>query len=456
MNLLTIAWKSVRQRALASSLTALSIALGVMLMVLVLVIFSAIDGAFNQRSVGFDLIIGPQRGSELQLVLSAVYRMQPPSENLPYMFFEDLKKDRRIVSAIPLAFGDVTEKGSFPIVGTLPEFFDSEYMPGRKFEVERGGTRMGKLFDTIIGSEVAKQNDWKVGSQFNIVHGGADSGNVHEEQFTVVAVLAPTGTANDRTAFLHIEGFYAIDGHEKPIDEVEERLQKFYAAEPERLNEAMSQIATYRKLQADKEARGEKREIGEPNFEQPVAMKEVTAVLVKSRPQKDYPFDSLQLSSEFQKGYQAMAVNPIRPIQKLMKTLLGNIQKGLLVLTAIIILVSGVGIFVSIYNSMADRRREIGIMRALGAQRMHVFGVILGESTLLCVGGGLIGWLAGHGIAIASTPWLIRQTGLLINPWSANVWEIVLFPVLVGVAVLVGFLPAMTAYRTNVADALSS
>lgn len=454
MNLLTIAWKSVRQRALASSLTALSIGLGVMLMVLVLVIFSAIDGAFNQRSVGFDLIIGPQRGSELQLILSAVYRMQPPSENLPYMFFEDLKKDRRIVSAIPLAFGDVTQKGSFPIVGTLPEFFDSEYMPGRKFEVERGGTRMGKLFDTIIGSEVARQNGWNVGSQFNIVHGGADSEKVHEEQFTVVAVLAPTGTANDRTAFLHIEGFYAIDGHEKPIGEVEERLRKFYAAEPERLNEAMSQIAAYRKLQADKEARGEKRKIGEPNFDQPVSMKEVTAILVKTRPQT--PFDSFQLSSEFQKGYQAMAVNPIRPIQKLMQTLLGNIQKGLLVLTAIIILVSGVGIFVSIYNSMADRRREIGIMRALGAQRMHVFGVILGESTLLCVGGGVLGWLAGHGIAIASTPWLIRQTGLLINPWSANVWEIVLFPVLVGVAVLVGFLPAMTAYRTNVADALSS
>lgn len=454
MNLLTIAWKSIRQRALASSLTALSIGLGVMLMVLVLVIFSAIDGAFNQRSVGFDLIIGPQRGSELQLILSAVYRMQPPSENLPYMFFEDLKKDRRIVSAIPLAFGDVTQKGSFPIVGTLPEFFDSEYMPGRKFEVERGGTRMGKLFDTIIGSEVARQNGWKVGSQFNIVHGGADSEKVHEEQFTVVAVLAPTGTANDRTAFLHIEGFYAIDGHEKPIGEVEERLRKFYAAEPERLNEAMSQIAAYRKLQADKEARGEKRKIGEPNFDQPVSMKEVTAILVKTRPQT--PFDSFQLSSEFQKGYQAMAVNPIRPIQKLMQTLLGNIQKGLLVLTAIIILVSGVGIFVSIYNSMADRRREIGIMRALGAQRMHVFGVILGESTLLCVGGGVLGWLAGHGIAIASTPWLIRQTGLLINPWSANVWEVVLFPVLVGVAVLVGFLPAMTAYRTNVADALSS
>jgi len=126
------------------------------------------------------------------------------------------------------------------------------------------------------------------------------------------------------------------------------------------------------------------------------------------------------------------------------------------VLTAIIILVSGVGIFVSIYNSMADRRREIGIMRALGAGRHHVFGIVLAESALLCLGGAIAGWLAGHGLAVATAPWVIRQTGLLINPWSMNTLEFVLFPVVGGLAVLVGFLPAMTAYRTNVADALSS
>jgi putative ABC transport system permease protein len=149
-------------------------------------------------------------------------------------------------------------------------------------------------------------------------------------------------------------------------------------------------------------------------------------------------------------------VNPVRPIQRLVQGLLGNIQKALVVLTAIIILVSGVGIFVSIYNSMSDRRREIGIMRALGAGRRHVFGIVLAESALLCVGGGVMGWLVGHGLAIVASPWVIEQTGLLINPWALNSWEAILFPVLVGLAALVGFLPAMTAYRTNVADALNS
>ena len=127
MNLLTIAWKSIRQRRLASSLTALSIGLGVMLMVLVLVIFGAVDSAFNQTSVGYDLIVGP-KGSDLQLVLSAVYRMQPPIENLPYLFLEQMQKDPRVVSAVPLAFGDVTKEGSFPIVGTTTQYFENEYM----------------------------------------------------------------------------------------------------------------------------------------------------------------------------------------------------------------------------------------------------------------------------------------------------------------------------------------
>jgi putative ABC transport system permease protein len=445
MNLLTIAWKSIRQRTLASFLTALSIGLGVMLMVLVLVIFGAVNSAFTQRSVGYDLIIGP-KGSDLQLVLSAVYRIQPPIENLPYMYLEQIKKDRRIISAVPLAFGDVTEDGSFPIVGTTTEYFENEYMPGQRFKIR--GERIHALFDGIVGAEVARQNGWDVGSTFTIVHGGAESGDVHDEKFTVVAVLAPTGTANDRTVFLNLEGFYAIEGHEKPVDEIEKRLKDFYAADPARLADAMQQLETYK---TKEKAAGP---VHDHMHDSPDAMKEVTAILVKTRPET--PFDAISLSAELQKGFQAMAVNPVRPIQRLVTGLLGNIQKALVVLTGIIILVSGVGIFVSIYNSMSDRRREIAIMRALGAGRMHVFGIVLAESTLLCVGGGIAGWVVGHGLAIAASPWVIRQTGLLINPWALNSWEAILFPVLVGLAALVGFLPAMTAYRTNVADALSS
>ena len=109
---------------------------------------------------------------------------------------------------------------------------------------------------------------------------------------------------------------------------------------------------------------------------------------------------------------------------------------------------------VSIYNSMADRRREIGIMRALGARRSHIFSIILAESAVLCLGGGFFGWLAGHILTILSSDKLSAWTGLLLDPWALNPWEIVLFPILLLLGALVGFLPAMAAYRTDVADAL--
>jgi putative ABC transport system permease protein len=192
----------------------------------------------------------------------------------------------------------------------------------------------------------------------------------------------------------------------------------------------------------------------------------VTAILIRTRP--DLPFAAIKLSSELKEGYQAMAVNPMVPIRQLMNDVLGNVKRGLVVLTGMIILVSGVSIFVSIYNSMSDRRREIGIMRALGARRGSVFGIVLTESIVLCVGGGLLGWLVGHGMSVLAAPYVTSQTGLLLDPWAVD-WmefalfgidcsiprELVLFPVLLALATLVGFLPAMTAYRTDVADALS-
>lgn len=450
--LLTIAWKNILQRRLAAGLTALSVALGVMLMVIVLVIEGAIDEAFNQRSIAWDLIVGA-KGSDLQLVMSSVYRIQPPIANLPYLYLEQLQQDKRVTAAIPLAFGDFTKPtdGSFPIVGTTNEYFLHEYTPGKRFQVfDQPGTRqMEKLYDAVIGYQVAQENDWKVGDRFSIVHGSADSDEVHDEMFEVVAVLVQTGTPNDRSVFLNLEAVYILDGHQKPIDEVERRLRDFYGNDPERLADALGQLDELRAKRAHGEA------IGDPTLgyglDTPKAMKEVTAVYVKMRS----AFNAISFQAELKNGSKAMAVNPIRPIQRLMTNIVGNIQNGLVVLTGAIIVVSGVSIFVSIYNSMSDRRREIGIMRALGARRSNIFGIILAESSMLCVGGGLIGWALGHVVAIVCSPYISARTGLLLDRWAFNPYELILFPVLLILGALVGLFPARAAYQTNVADALN-
>lgn len=446
MNLLTIAYKSIRQRALASSLTSLSVALGVMLMVSVLVIYGIVERMFSQRTIGYDLIVG-RKGSELQLVLNTVYRLQQPIENLPYLYYQQLKEDRRIKDAVPIALGDFTKEGGFPLVGTVSEYFTLEYAPGRKFLIR--GTGFRESFDAIIGSQVARTNGWDVGSTFTLVHGGAESEHEHDEVFTVRGVLRQTGTPNDKTVFIHLNGFYAIAGHDRPPGETLARLQDFYPegipGHPELDN---VDPAT---LQADEGG----HQHGMEDWQ-----KEVTAVLVNMNRPAGYPEDAPSMyapmfKAELKSGYKAQAVNPIEPMRTLMEDIVGNVRRVLVVLTGLIIVVSGVGIFVSIYNSMADRRREIAVMRALGAGRQTVFAIILAESVLLCVGGGLLGVLLGHGLVFLAAPTVAAETGLLIDPLAFELEELTVLPLLIVLASLVGIVPGLTAYRTDVAKALA-
>ncbi|GAB4148436.1 MAG: ABC transporter permease [Planctomycetaceae bacterium] len=435
MNLLTIAWKSIKQRGLASSLTSVSVALGVMLMVAVMVIHGIIDKMFKQQEIGYDLIVGP-KGSDLQLVLSSVYRISPPIENVPYKYYEQIKNDKLVEVAIPIALGDTSDKGNFPIVGTTGEYFTTEYAPDKMFRArwKEGQQGFKTTLDAIIGAEVARRNNWDIGSTFKLVHSGQDA-HVHNELFTVVGVLERTNTPNDKTVFIHLEGFYGIADHGKPFDEAVERLEDFFDKKytPEEIEE----------LRRD-----------------PKARKEVTAIFVRIRrppddPDADASFSVIKFQQKLNKGYKARAVNPIDPMKDLMDNVVGNVQMAVLILVALIIAVSGVSIFVSIYNSMADRKKEIAIMRALGARRQTVFAIILTESILLCVVGGLVGVLAGHGLVFAAAPIVEAKTGgLIIDPFAFHPYELILIPVLILMASLVGFIPGMTAYRTDVAETL--
>jgi putative ABC transport system permease protein len=450
VNLATIAWKSIRQRGLASSLTALSVALGVMLMVAVLVIYGILQSTFSQRAINYDLIVGA-KGDPLQLVLSTVYHISPPIENLPYRYYLDLKKDPRVSVAIPVAMGDTTEQGGFPIVGTVPEFFDMDYAPKRPFMVKGHGFR--RDFDAYIGDRVARDNGWGLGTKLKLVHGGAETGHVHNEEFEVVGLLAPTGTPHDKTVYVNLQGFYQIQGHDKPLKEAIERERKFFgepALQGEELKDEVTRIQKKYGVH-DHDAADEHGHHGHAH-DLPEVQKEVTAILLQCKS----PIAANLMSGELKKGNQGQGVNPIVPMQKLLKEFLGPAQSLLLVMTSLIILVSGIGIFVSIYNSMSARRREIAIMRALGAQRGTVLSIILAESIILCVGGGLLGLLLGHGLVFAAAPIAAAKTGLIIDPRAFSPYEFVLFPVLFAIGALVGFLPGMTAYRTDVAESLNS
>lgn len=447
MNLISIAWKSIRQRALASSLTALSVALGVALMVAVLVINGVISRMFSQSGAGYNLIVGP-KGSEVQLVLSTIYRIQKPIENLPWRFYEELQTYREVTQVVPIALGDFTEQGGFPIVGTLPRYFAIDFAPRRKFRID--GELLAGDWDAVIGSEVARVNGWSIGSTFKMIHGGRDpeDAHVHDEEFTVRGVLAPTGTPNDRSVFVHLDGFFMIDGHDKPLEEAIRREADFFGEDPDEVRARYADALKH----AAEEAAGSHAHGDHHHHEIPDAQKEVTSLIVLTKT----PLAAIQLTNRLKEGFKAMAINPIIVMRTLMDNLVGNIRYALMVLTALIIVVSGIGIFVSIYNSMSDRRREIAVMRALGARRQQVFSIILWESVLLTLGGGLLGLLLGHGLVFVAAPVVSARSGLLIDPLHFETIELLIFPLLLVMATLIGILPGVTAYRTDVARSLYS
>ncbi len=449
MNLVTIAWKSIRQRALASFLTALSVALGVTLMVSVLVVHGIVDRIFSQNASGYHLVVGA-KGSPLQLVLNTIYHLSSPVENIPYVYYKELKANPRVLNAIPICMGDVTMEGNFRIIGTSPEFFEVDYHPDKKFRVR--GHFLEDDFDAVIGAQVARTNGWNIGSTFKPAHGVADDDHVHDEVFTVVGVLAATGTPNDNGVYIHIDGFYQIAGHAKPIDEAVAKALAFEAVDTQKKKgEAPDKPAPAPappKEKHDDHAGHDHH--GHHHHELPDEQKEVTAVLINAK----HDTAAILLRANINEGPYAQAAIPFQEINWILNNVVGNVRTLLVIMTALILVVSGVGIFVSIYNSMADRRREIAVMRALGAQRGTVFAIIFLESILLCVGGGLFGVLLGHGMVVIAAPILEARSGLLIDPWAFETLELILLPALIAMASLVGIVPGMTAYRTDVAKAL--
>jgi putative ABC transport system permease protein len=473
-------------------------ALGVMLLVAVLSIHGVIERSFqNNASLGYNMILGA-KGGKLQLTLNTVYYLSQPIENLPYEYYLEFHPaDRRDVEhktsiyppkprrdgkyasfvdlAIPVCLGDYF--GPFRVVGTTPEMFDRlqfgptgtekyEFAAGRNFRLhspEHG------FFEAVVGATVAREMKVKVGDRIGTTHGDPE-GAGHGRKFTVVGVLAPSGTPQDRAVFVSMEGFFLMEGHAKPLPdgapapgEMEEPQQR--ADEPGDPGEAVNVQPKESKLSAPINSAAS--QLALPPL--PLEQREVTSILVRTVS----PIVGPGLENEINEGPTAQAVMPVREIFLLFDMFVRPAQLLVLLMSVLICIVSGVSILVSIYNSMSERRHEIAVMRALGAERQTVMSVILWESIILGLGGGLIGWLLGHGLNALVSPLIEARTGVTVGffdfapgvdlawLWSTtggSAWEVsselLLIPALLLLAVAVGLLPALTAYRTDVAASL--
>src|SRR5271157_3060161 len=217
MSLWKIAWRSIQQRSLASLLTAVSMALGVMLVVAVLVIYSVVHQAFHRGGEGYDLIVGPAKGSNLDLVFTSIFYVGQPITTMPYSIYRDLYENRTeckaVRMAVPVCLGDTYENKR--VVGTTPAMFDElTYYGNQKYEFAEGHNfGENDFFDAVAGAAAAKQLKLKIGDQFRPTHGIGGKTEHKHGAFTIVGILEPTGTPNDNALFVNIEGFYRVGGH---------------------------------------------------------------------------------------------------------------------------------------------------------------------------------------------------------------------------------------------------
>ena len=450
MSLWKIAWRSIQQRSLASLLTAVSMALGVMLVVAVLVIYSVVHQAFHRGGEGYDLIVGPPKGSNLELVLSSVFYVGQPIATLPYSVYRELYENRTeskaVRMAVPICLGDTYQDKR--VVGTTPDMFNElTYFGDQHYEFAEG-KNFGEsdFFDAVAGAAAAKQAGLKVGAQFRPTHEIGGKSDHKHGAFTVVGILKPTGTPNDNALFVNIEGFYRVGGH----------AGKAGGALADNQPEEKPNGKTEKKREAETEAKSEEHHDEEEHHHEheviPESRKRVSAVLVCTYQESQ----TLPLAAEINKGKVAQAAIPSKDISDLFEKIIGNIEVVLLVFAVMIVLVAGIGIMVSIYNSMNDRRHEIAIMRALGARRSTVMTVILLESILLSLGGGLLGLGLGHGLLAIAGPWIAEKVNLPLSMLEFRAVELILIPGLIALASIVGYLPAVAAYRTDVGKSLIS
>jgi len=393
MSLWSIAWKYVCGRWLASALTAVSVALGVSLILATFLLTRGIRAGFIAGTTDYSLIVGA-KSSPTQLVLGTIFRMDVATPNIPYTVYEQLHDDARVERAVPVALGDAYQ--GFRYVATTTDYFAAAPWRRKTFTVAAGrfwgDDAPGQpTYEALLGIEVAQRTGLRIGEAFY------EGEEMAEYPLRVVGILRPTHSADDRTIFFSLASYWE-----------------------------MNEVA------------------------RSMAIKPLTTVLVRPKRLSDLP----SLYREFNVNPETQAVLPSAVLLTIFN-LLGVVEEVLRFVLGAVVLVVLLYLFVALYSAMLERRREIATMRALGARRMTVLVIVLLEACLIALIGGIVGLLGGHGVAALGAHLLSQRGGLALAPFTVSALQPLL---LMGVTLLgacAGLLPAVLAYRTEVAENLA-
>lgn len=416
--MLKIALKSLLNRRLTVALTVLTVALSVLLLVGVERLRTEARNSFANTVSGTDLIVGARTGS-VQLLLYSVFRVGNATNNIGWDSYQALAKDPRVAWTIPVSLGD--SHHGFAVLGTNLDYFKHLRVGDQQALAFRHGRAFAKTHDAVLGSNVALKRGYALGDNIILTHGSGEGAlSEHSDQpFTIVGILAPTGTPVDDTVHVSLDGLTAIhEGWESG---------------------SASLLSSSGVLAAD-----ENRVLPPPTS--------ITAFYVGLHSRTSI-FSFQRAVNQF-KGEPLMAVMPGVALSELW-ALMKVAEQALLVVSIFVMVIGLLGMLTALLTGLNERRREMAILRSVGARAWQIFALVMGE-TLLLVSVGIMLGMGFLYILIAISGSILRDfygLHIAINVPSWNEAYLLLATLLAGVVIAI--IPAWRAYRMSLSDGLS-
>jgi putative ABC transport system permease protein len=394
--LIGLAARSLWNRRGSAALTVFAIAVSVMLLVGVETVRNGARESFARTISGTDLIVGARSGP-INLLLYSVFRIGDATTNVSWQSFELVSRHPDVAWTIPISLGD-SHRG-YRVMGTNGDYALHYRYGNRQALAFAAGKNFEGAHDAVIGSEVARQLGYRIGDEITIAHGiGEVSFAEHgDHPFRIAGILEPTGTPVDRTVHVSLD---AIAGIHK-------------------LGPGPAGITAFL-----------------------VGMRTKDSLLQMQRALNEYRAEPLT------------AVIPGVALQQLWQ-IIGVADRALFLVAAFVVLAGLIGMLTSILASLRERRREMAILRSVGARPMHVFTLLMLEAGLLALAGVVLGIAAAHAALAATTRLLASRFGLFLETGGPGVYDLLLAGAVVGAAVLAGLVPAWLAYRNSLADGLT-
>lgn len=409
-----LALASAWNRRLSLGLTLLAVMLAATLLLSVERIREAARDSFAQSVSGSDLIVGA-RTSPVQLVLYSVFRLGEATNNLDWASYQKIAVDPAIAWSVPLSLGD-SHRG-YPVLGTTADYFTHFRYGDRQPLRLADGVVFAGIFDAVLGAEVAQRLGYRVGDQITLSHGdGGLPGMAHDDKpFTVVGILAPTGTPVDRTVHVGLAAIEAI------------HLDWIGGAPVPGFNIGAEVVQKF-----------------------DLTPKSITTFLVGLH-QRAEVFRIQRRINQFA-DEPLLAVMPGVALDQLWQTV-GVVERALQAVSWLVLAVGLAGLMATMLAGLDQRRREMAILRAIGAGRRHILGLLLLESGLVSLLGCLLG-LAAVSLFAAVGGDLLAAFGLAALPLAVSMGEMKLLGAVLLCGLSVGVLPAWRAYRLSLADGL--